>query len=331
MPTFTELPGDIVGAPPYSARGCLMQGMFLPGDLAAQQRFCDLALNGPAAGALVFRAVTPLVLMTALYAQTMTSTNPGDAPKGVMQEWDVGFWTAVRGGVPGKENDWKSYWLPSFLFVDSSPAMASGREIFGYPKNTARPSSERARSRNDHGIRRWCSSSSSTSPVFRPREAAGRRAPGERGARRSGGRGDGTGGEPRGGLGDLQRRVSDEGRGSHALRFPHAALARASSAMPQVLLQQGATRHGVRARRRCSPSSASRRGPSASPAAACCTRRRSSPSPPPPATRSWKPWAWRPPRSANSASGSSRSSRWAGPPPALTDLGWAIGIRFPGL
>ncbi|MDB5482564.1 MAG: hypothetical protein JWO83_3617 [Caulobacteraceae bacterium] len=137
MPLFTTLPGDIVGAPPYRAAGCLTQGLFLKGDLAAQQRFCDLALNGPAGGALVFRAVTELVLVTAIYAGAMGSLNPPDSDKGVMQEWDVGFWTAVRGGRPGDDDNWATYWLPSFLFVDSSAAMAAGREIFGYPKTTA--------------------------------------------------------------------------------------------------------------------------------------------------------------------------------------------------
>ena len=137
MPMFAPLPGDIVGAPPYRATGCLTQGLFLKGDRAAQQRFCDLALNGPAGGALVFEAVMDLVLMTAIYADTMGSVNPLDSDKGVMQEWDVGFWTAVRGGRPGDEANWKSYWLPSYLFVDSPAAMAAGREVYGYPKTTA--------------------------------------------------------------------------------------------------------------------------------------------------------------------------------------------------
>jgi hypothetical protein len=148
MPTFTPLPGDIVGAPPYRATGCLAQGLFLRGDLDAQQRFCDLALNEPAAGALTFRAVTEMVLMTAIYCDTLGSANPPDSEKGVVQEWDVGFWTAVRGGRPGDEADWKTYWLPSFLFVDSSAAMASGREIFGYPKTTA-TFQDRGQDRND--------------------------------------------------------------------------------------------------------------------------------------------------------------------------------------
>ena len=137
MPAFTPLPGDIVGAPPYRAAGCLTQGLFLEGSLAAQQAFCDLALNGPAGGALVFEAMTELVLMTAIYADTMGSQDPPDSNKGVMQECDVGFWTAVRGGRPGDEENWALYWLPSFLFVDSSAAMSAGREIFGYPKSTA--------------------------------------------------------------------------------------------------------------------------------------------------------------------------------------------------
>jgi hypothetical protein len=137
MPAFIPLPGDVVGAPPYRASGCLAQGLFLKGDIDAQQRLVDQALNGPAAGALTFRAVTEKVLVTAIYTDALGSTNAADADKGVMQEWDVGFWTAVRGGRPGAEDEWRPYWLPSYLFVDSAPAMASGREIFGYPKTTA--------------------------------------------------------------------------------------------------------------------------------------------------------------------------------------------------
>jgi hypothetical protein len=136
-PQFVRLPGDIVGSPPYRATGCLMQGLFLQGDRGAQQTFCDLVLNRPAGGAQIFHAVTDKVLMTAIYADTMCSTDPIDASKGVVQEWDVGFWTAVHGGPVGAEDDWKTYWLPSFLFVDSPSAMSSGREIYGYPKTTA--------------------------------------------------------------------------------------------------------------------------------------------------------------------------------------------------
>jgi hypothetical protein len=136
-PLLAPTPGDIVGAPPYRATGCLMQGLFLKGDRDAQQRFCDTVLNGPAAGALTFRAVTDQVLVTALYVDTMSSLDPVDSRKGVTQEWDVAFWSAVHGGASGAPDAWRTYWLPSFMFVDSTWAMAAGREIYGYPKTTA--------------------------------------------------------------------------------------------------------------------------------------------------------------------------------------------------
>lgn len=136
-PAFVSLPGDIVGSPPYLARDCLMQAMFLEGDREAQQAFCDLALNAPSGGRLAFRAITGKVLLTAIYSQTLGSEDPPDRDKGVVQEWDVGFWTAVHGGRRGEEDSWSTYWLPSYLFVDTAAAMASGREIYGYPKTTA--------------------------------------------------------------------------------------------------------------------------------------------------------------------------------------------------
>jgi hypothetical protein len=134
---YLSLPGEIVGAPPYFAEGVLMQGWFLRGSREAQQDFVDQSLNLAAGGALNFQTITDDVLVTAIYCDTMGSTDPVDAKKGVTQEWDVAFWTAVRGGRNGDEANWRIYWLPSFMFVDSTWAMASGREIFGYPKTTA--------------------------------------------------------------------------------------------------------------------------------------------------------------------------------------------------
>jgi len=114
-----------------------MQGWFLKGDRAAQQAFVDSSLNSACGGGLHFDTVTDDVLMTAIYCDTMGSQNPEDGRKGVTQEWDLAFWTAVHGGRRGDEANWRYYWLPSYMFVDSTWAMAAGREVFGYPKTTA--------------------------------------------------------------------------------------------------------------------------------------------------------------------------------------------------
>jgi hypothetical protein len=146
---IVRTPGEIVGAPPYRARGCLTQGFFLKGDRTAQQVFCDTVLNHPADGVMTFRAVTDEVLVTAIYVDTMSSLDPIDASKGVSQEWDVAFWTAVHGGRSDTPEAWSTYWLPSFMFVDSTWAMAAGRESYGYPKTTALYSDRRPDDRAD--------------------------------------------------------------------------------------------------------------------------------------------------------------------------------------
>lgn len=138
LPDHVRRPGDIVGAAPYRAEGCLMQAIVLEGDKKAQQRHIDLVLNQPAGGAFVFHVLSDLVLLSALYVETMRSLDPIDAQRGVMGEMDVGFWTAVHGGPVARPDQWTTYWFPSFLYVDTASAMSSGREIYGYPKTASR-------------------------------------------------------------------------------------------------------------------------------------------------------------------------------------------------
>ncbi|MEP2990629.1 MAG: hypothetical protein ABJN65_02330 [Parasphingorhabdus sp.] len=132
---YASLPGDIVGLPPYVAKDCLMHAMFVKGDTKNQQRLCDLALNEPTDNAFAFSVMTSWVLVTSIYVESMGSGDPLDKSKGVVSEVDIGLWSLVSGLEKPKSKKRKLYWLPSYLFVDSSAAMAAGREVFGYPKS----------------------------------------------------------------------------------------------------------------------------------------------------------------------------------------------------
>ena len=94
-----------------------MHVLLLEGDRATQQReVCDLLLNHPSGGALTYRAISNKVMLAALYVDTMRSLDPVDGRKGVIREWDLGFWTAVHGGPTHDKRQWKFGWVPSFLF-----------------------------------------------------------------------------------------------------------------------------------------------------------------------------------------------------------------------
>lgn len=132
MSDFLPTAGNFIAAPPFRHRGAILHGMLLPGSKPAQQGLLDATLNRRPG--LQFEAVSPLVLLTALYVEAVTSTDELWDGRGVTSEVDIGVWTLVSGGRGG---DRSLRWHPQYLFVDSAAAMAIGREIYGFPKHLA--------------------------------------------------------------------------------------------------------------------------------------------------------------------------------------------------
>jgi hypothetical protein len=135
LPDFVDLPGNIIPHIPYVSANALMQGGFVAGDRGKIQAMVDQVLNAPSGGRLSFTAVTNLVLVSALYCPHLTSSFPPDRARGFAAESDVGFWVLVLGGPVDNIAAWSMRWLPIYLFVDTGVAMASGREVFGFPKS----------------------------------------------------------------------------------------------------------------------------------------------------------------------------------------------------
>ena len=137
LPSYVLRPGDIVGAPPVRAENCLMQLMILRGSRHEQQAYVDLVLNGPAQGAYRFEVLSDRVLLNVLHIGCIRSLDPVDSQKGVLSDGDISFWTLVRGWPADRPHLARLYWVASFLYVKTPASMASGREIYGYPKTAS--------------------------------------------------------------------------------------------------------------------------------------------------------------------------------------------------
>jgi hypothetical protein len=148
LPFYVEGPANVVGNLPYIGYGATLQGFMFNGDRARLQRVCDTMLNRPAGGAVNFSVVTSQVFLSALYQPRVQSADPADQSAGYVPEIDVGFWTLTFGGRTDKVADWAFRWLPIWLFVDNGAAIATGREVFGYPKMQARFEGKTANSTN---------------------------------------------------------------------------------------------------------------------------------------------------------------------------------------
>jgi len=134
-PAFVEVPGRIVARPPFLAADVLMQAHAVKGDITALQKIVDASLNAPAGGTLVFRVVTSYIALITLFIARIQSQDPQDKQRGYVKEADSAFWILVFGGPESSPLSWQLHWMPVYMFVDCAPALAVGREMFGYPKD----------------------------------------------------------------------------------------------------------------------------------------------------------------------------------------------------
>lgn len=112
---------------PYLQREAHIAAFLLPARIEALRSLCDTYLNTPSKRAVDYKPLGPYVLL--LYADMqIQSLDERDQAIGWMQETEVGFW------IPVTNHAGHTAWFLPYLFVDNPYAIASGREVYGFPK-----------------------------------------------------------------------------------------------------------------------------------------------------------------------------------------------------
>lgn len=137
LPAYVSRPGEAVHLQPFACANTQMYGFYLRGDKATiQQRLVDPVLNAPTAGALEFRVMSDLVLLSFAMANRCTSTLPPDSQFGWVPEGSWTLWVplvTVKREL-GVEIAQSFVFYPAYITVDNSWSVAAGREIYGFPK-----------------------------------------------------------------------------------------------------------------------------------------------------------------------------------------------------
>lgn len=128
-PQYVTRDNEQAFAPPYRQGGCALYAFTIPADRSRLQGVVDRFLTGPGGGRLLPRvAVDHALLYFCDFARSF-SHDPDDARRGWLGERECGLWIPLR--ITGRTT-------PAFfthaMFVDSGPAMCSGREVLGFPK-----------------------------------------------------------------------------------------------------------------------------------------------------------------------------------------------------
>jgi hypothetical protein len=133
LPNLALTPDRLTAFPPAVLTGAVLHTFCVPADETKIQAALDQRYSAPSAGQVRYKAIGSQIFVSVAEIARMVSTDPMDAMRGGMSEIDVTIWALAR-----REGSLSIRWLPLWLFVDSAPAMATGREVYGFPKQIGR-------------------------------------------------------------------------------------------------------------------------------------------------------------------------------------------------
>jgi hypothetical protein len=133
LPEYVDRGGRQVWRPPYAARDTEAYGFVVPCNRTAIDALLRRDLNEPSRGAVDYRCAHDDVVVLFAKIDRLSSADQRDSQRGYVCEREVSVWCMVADVLAGGRLVW---YLP-YVFVDSGQAAASGREVYGYPKQMA--------------------------------------------------------------------------------------------------------------------------------------------------------------------------------------------------
>jgi uncharacterized protein with NAD-binding domain and iron-sulfur cluster len=134
FPEYVERGGEQVLRHPFRHERALLRGFVARGDRERLASLCDRWITAPTGGAVRARPLGDRVLLTFTTIPRIASTDARDASFGACAETDVAFWFPLTLESAGAE---RVAWLIPYIFVDNPYAIATGRELYGFPKAQA--------------------------------------------------------------------------------------------------------------------------------------------------------------------------------------------------
>jgi hypothetical protein len=116
---------------PVQLFGALLHSFCVPADPAKIQAWLDRTFATPSGGAVRYEAIGGKAFLSFAEIGKLYAVDKVETDHGYTREIDVTLWVMARRGLALR-------WIPAYLFVDNGPAMASGREVWGFPKQLGR-------------------------------------------------------------------------------------------------------------------------------------------------------------------------------------------------
>jgi hypothetical protein len=132
-PAYVDRGGEQVYPTPGDVENAEFYGFLVEADTAAiQTHVCDALFNRPAGGAVDFVPFGGMAMLAFDRLPHMIATTPPWDARGWFTETEAALWVLLEERRSGE-----LYWTLPYIFVDNGYAIATGREIYGFPKTQA--------------------------------------------------------------------------------------------------------------------------------------------------------------------------------------------------
>jgi hypothetical protein len=111
--------------------GAMLHSFCVPADNGKIQALLDRTFSAPSGGAIRYEAIGDKVFVSFAEIDRIVALDALEKDHGSSSEIDVTIWVTARRLDDGL---FALRFIPVYLFVDNGPAMATGREVWGFPK-----------------------------------------------------------------------------------------------------------------------------------------------------------------------------------------------------
>ncbi len=139
-PTYVEFGGLDTFPGPYDCRNTTLYSFVAMADIGALERLVDRVLTRPTLGAAEFRPLAPMVMLSIGDIVNVVPLTPPYDKYGSVNEAQLAVWVpVVQVTGSGARKKAKNFWMfTSYIWVDNPMSMATGREMYGWPKSLGR-------------------------------------------------------------------------------------------------------------------------------------------------------------------------------------------------
>jgi hypothetical protein len=138
---MSDLPPYVINGNLYDAlaephlEGVVMHAFCVPADRTRLQAWLDRTFADPTHGEVRYEVMGDKVFLGIAEIDRIYTLERNGAARGYTSEVDLAIWIMAR---RIDDSLFTPRWIPAYLFVDSGPAMVSGREVWGFPKQLGR-------------------------------------------------------------------------------------------------------------------------------------------------------------------------------------------------